>query len=386
MSGGGVAGQVVRLGPDDREDAWRLSALAFGADPGAPLPPALDPPPSDVWGVRDGRGRLVAKAALLDHEQRWGSRWLPAGGVAGVAVHPDARGGGTASALVGQLVSAMRERGQLVSALFPTVPGLYRRLGWEVVGALEETVLPTRALVDVAPSPLRVRTVQADEQAGVAQAYARLAGQGALRRTGRAHPHGPVPRADVVAVAEGDDGEVQGYVAYDRGRGYEREAELVVREMLSGSAEATRALLASVGRWHPVTPTTRWCGPPGALAVHLPGVVPPPVRSRPWMLRVVDPTGAVAARDWRCDVDVALQLVAADGSTTGHRLRAEGGQGALAPHEGRTRGPRLHVRGLALLWAGRTTVEVQAAGLLDGPLPGLDAALAGPPPEARDYF
>ncbi|MCW2616727.1 MAG: hypothetical protein JWN08_3721, partial [Frankiales bacterium] len=47
----------------------------------------------------------------------------------------------------------------------------------------------------------------------------------------------------------------------------------------------------------------------------------------------------------------------------------------------------LHVRGLALLYAGAAgTAAVRRAGLLDGELPGLDAACAGPSPDLLDYF
>jgi hypothetical protein len=49
--------------------------------------------------------------------------------------------------------------------------------------------------------------------------------------------------------------------------------------------------------------------------------------------------------------------------------------------------PRLHIRGLALLYAG--TADVPALlrlGLLDRPAPGLDLPFAGHEPRILDYF
>ncbi|MCW2776874.1 MAG: family N-acetyltransferase [Frankiales bacterium] len=380
------AGEVVRLGADDHEESWRLGALAFGGDLAAAAPPRADPPRADTWGVRDDRGVLVARAVLLDHEQWWGGRLVPSAGIGGVAVHPDARGGGTASRLLRHVVAEARARGQVVSSLFPTVPGLYRRLGWELVASLDETVVPTRAFADVGPSPLRVRTAGPADRAALEELHDAegRTGGGALSRRGRLFPDGPVPVADVVAVAEDDGGRARGYVAYDRGRGYDASSELVVRELVSADPAATRALLAVLGRWHPVAPSTRWHGPSAPLARQLPTLVPAPDRSRPWMLRVLDPVGAVAARGWRADVDVALRLEDKGGAQTAWRLQADAGVGRLV--EGDGTGPLLHERGLALLWSGAGTASVRSAGLLDGDLPGLDAALAGPPPVLRDYF
>ena len=382
--------EVVPLTEEHREQAWRLSRLAFGGDPQATLPPApAHPPRFDTWGVLDGRGRLLGKAALLDLEQWWGGRRVPTGGVAGVAVHPDARGRGAASTLVRTLLDVMADRGQALSALYPTVVGLYRGLGWEVVGSLDETRLTTRALGDAGPSDAVVRTAEPDEGPVLQELYDRwaAAGNGALSRTGRAFPDGPAEafEADVVALAETADGTPLGYLAYDRGRGYREGSELVVHELVSTSAAASRALLASLGRWHPVAPSTRWRGPTEELGWLLPSTVPPPVQRQPWMLRVVDPAATVAGRGWAADVDVRFRLVDPDRGDSTWSLSVRSGRGHLTSGSGTA--PALHVRGLALLLAGvADTARVRQLGLLDGPLTGLDAALAGPPPVLLDYF
>ena len=388
-----TAAHVVPLTAEHHEQAWRLGRLAFGGDPAADPPPVEEPASSDAWGVLDARGRLVAKARLLDHGQWWGGRSVPMGGVAGVAVHPDARGSGVAGRLLRTLADAMQERGQGISALFPTTVGLYRRLGWEVSGTLDETVLTTRALADAGAAPgapkVTVRSADPDEAATVHELYSRWAagGSGALTREGRGFPdgRGVAFESDVVAVATAQDGTALGYVSYDRGRGYDERAELVLWELVAHEPAAACALLESVGRWHPVAPSTRWHGPTAELARLLPTLVPAPVRSRPWMLRVVDPELAVSARGWATDLDLRLRVSDPErGDRTWH-LRVRDGQGHLEPATGDA--PTLHTRGLALLFAGAAdTSAVRRLGLLDGPLPGLDAAVAGPVPALLDYF
>lgn len=385
------SGQVVELGDDDLADARALGILAFGGDPTAPAPPLpVGPPTRDAWGVRDARGRLVAKAVLLDFEQWFGGRRVPMGGVAGVAVHPDARGQGWAGRVVHEVVGVMRERGQSISALYPTVVGLYRSLGWEIVGQLDETRLPTRSLGDAPPaSGVTVRTAEADDAGALLDLYRRWASQvpGALVREGRPFPDpgADALEADVVSLAEDPDGRPLGYLAYDRGRGYRESAELEAHELVSLDAGATRALLHSLGRWHPVAPSTRWHGPTTELGRLLPGAVPPPERTQPWMLAVVDPPAAVAARGWAADVDVAVRVVDDRGGDTAWRLQVQDGDAVLERAGGPA--PALHERGLALLYSGAAdTAGVRRLGLLDGDLPGLDAALAGPAPVLLDYF
>ena len=385
-----TAPRVVPLTDEHAEQAWRLGVLAFGGDPaGAPPEPQV-PSRRDAWGVLDRRGRLVARAVLLDLEHWWGGRRVRAGGVAGVAVHPDARGTGTASALLRTLADVMDERGQGVSTLYPTVVGLYRGLGWEVAGTLDTTVLPTRDLAD-APAQWggHVRTAEPADAPALHELYTAWAQQaaGPLTRDGRVFPApaAAVLEHDVVALAEDADGTPLAYVAYDRGRGYREGAELAVGEAVSLHAGALAALLRSVGRWHPVAGRTRWRGPTDELARLLPGSVPPPSERERWMVRVVDPVRAVVDRGWAADLDLAVRLVDPERGDRTWRLTVRDGQGQLAPATGPA--PSLHARGLALLLAGAAdTSAVRRLGLCDGPLPGLDAALAGPAPVLLDYF
>ncbi len=388
--------EVVALTDEHRESAWRLSRLAFGGDPAA-LPPdrPTDPPRSDGWGVLDARGRLLGKALLHDYGQWWGGREVPMGGVAGVAVHPDARGAGTASRLLTALLPEMTSRGQGISVLFPTVVPLYRSLGWEVVGTLDDTRLVTRDLAAAGDADCTVRTGEADRDAAAVESLYdtwAAAGSGALTRRGRLFPRGADDafESDVVSLAAGVDGPARGYVSYDRGRGYRGgEGELRVWELVAADAGAARALLGSLARWHPVASTVLWRGPTTGLQRLVDAAVPPPVTAQPWMLRVVDPATAVAARGFPEQVTAEASFVLDDPqqphACRAWRLDVAGGRGALSPAS--SANARLHVRGMALLFAGvATCADLRRAGLLDGDLRGLDTAFAGPAPTLLDYF
>ncbi len=381
--------EVLReLGPDDREQAWALGTLAFGGDPGA----VAQPPPagSRAWGVLEG-DRLLAKASLRTYDQWWGGRRVPMAGVAGVAVHPLARGRGLATRLVRSLLDHMRSVGP-ISVLFPTAPGIYRPLGWELVGSLDETVLPTSALRDAGePGPVVVRAAEHADVPALAALWAAhgRGTDGQLTRVGPSFPRGAldVLRHDVVALAERDGREV-GYLAYDRGRGYGPQSQVKVAHLVGSDAASSSALLRSLGAWDAVAGTVLWRGPVEEVGLLLKATLPPPERSQPWMLRVTDAPGAVAARGWpsQLRLDAAFTLV--DPDIPGHegpwRLSVADGVGRLDRTDPGP--PRLHVRGLALLWSGVAgTGMLQRVGLLEQDVPGLDL-LGGRTPCLLDYF
>jgi hypothetical protein len=103
----------------DSDSVWRLSQLVFGWL-GGEVPPTLQG--QTVVGV-DGPGGLIGSARLRSYEQWWGGRRVRMGGLAGVAVHPHARGQGAVRSMVAELLALMRDGQQPVSVLFPTAPG-----------------------------------------------------------------------------------------------------------------------------------------------------------------------------------------------------------------------------------------------------------------------
>jgi predicted acetyltransferase len=380
--------QLRELGPDDVAPAGALGALAFGDDPARPA----EPPPagSRSFGVLDG-DRMVALATLRPYGQWWGGRAVPMGGIAGVAVHPDARGQGAVGRLGRELIGQMRQAGHAVSVLFPTAPGIYRSLGWELVGGLERCRLPTAVLGGPAVPGVRLRTAGPADEPVLARLWqAHAAGtDGALTRDGPSWPRGlqPLLEHQVVTLAE-QDGVPTGYLVYDRGRGYGEGSELSVHELVASTPATAQALVRALGSWDSVAPTLKWRGPTDDLALLLRGLAPVPVSHQPWMLRVVDAPAAFAARGYPAGTTVDAAFTLIDPDVPEHegpwRLQVAGGRARLEP--GATGSPRLDVGGLALLFAGvARSARLVRTGLLEQPVPELDA-LAGPVPQLLDYF
>ena len=379
---------VRPLTDDDAAAVGRLSQLAFGWM-GGELPATLK---GKTYVGEEGPDGLGGIALLRHYEQLWGGRRVRMGGVASVAVHPHARGQGTVRRLMTHLLGTMRELDQPISVLYPTAAGIYRRLGWEVAGSLDDTVIPTGALGRVPdPGGVVVRTATAADipaLRGLYDAHARST-DGLLARDGIEFPAGDegVLDHDVVALAE-VDGRPAGYVTYRRGEGY-RGSQLRVNELVAERPDAAAALLRTLATWDSVATTVRWRGPTAELGLLLPAALPPPSSSQPWMLRVLDAPAAVAARGFRGgDADAAFVLVDPDvpEHARGWRLVVRDGSGRLEPVDDSDL-PRLHVRGLALLWAGAgDTALVRRAGLLDRDVPGLDRAFAGQQARILDYF
>jgi predicted acetyltransferase len=364
------------LTDDDWPQRRLLSGLAFGYT--SPQEPPADPIPAVRLGAFDG-DQLVAAATGLQYEQWWCGKPVPMCGIAGVAVHPHARGQG----LVAALTDAVLERaGAPISALYPTAPGIYRRLGWEVVGSLDDTAVPLTALPSAAPAGVVVRGARQDDLPALQALYAERgrSGSGLITREGPSFPGGPARllEADVVTVAV-EDGQVTGWVGYERGTGYRNGGPLKVQDLVAASPTALQALLAGLASWSAVVDEARWRGSTADLALVLRGPLPAPSAVQPWMLRIVDPAAALTVRGWLHDGTAAFCV---DGR--GWQVQVEQGTATVTscdPHGL----PVLHRRGLALLYAGLGVGRLLRAGLVDRPAPEL-ALLDGPAPEIADYF
>lgn len=378
------------------EEDWpvlgALSAEAYGG------------PPNDTWlaslrhstsvGAYDG-GRLVSHARVKPYRQWFGGRAVPMGGVASVAVTASHQRRGVAKATVSALLPVMRERGQVVSALYPSTVALYRSMGWERAG--DYTWLDVRGPALRALGPVEGVTLRPAEQAdvaGIRAAYEAVCRDtaGMLDRTGPFFDRSPLDGDASVVVAEGDG--IEGYAIADR-RNRGHTTEVTAWDVTATTVAAERAVWFWLGAGASVVPTVRAKAYADSLPLHLAdadAAVTVHEHQR-WMLRLVDAPAAVAARGWpaglaaRVDLDVRDDLVADNAGRW--RLAVEGGSGSL------TRGGdgtvALDVGALSALYtgyadprtlrrAGRLTTTDEAA------LDALATMTAGPRPRMLDYF
>lgn len=253
-------------------------------------------------------GRVVGAGRIRPFQQSWGGRPLPMGGVAGVYVDPAARGRGVASMLGRALVQRQSELGDVLSCLYPTAPGLYRGVGYEVGGAQTRFTYAAdslRALRPVGPG-VRVRAAAPSD----ADRFEELDRD----RHRRHRLCGPVaPSAATWRTRLADDEMIHyiaddGFVAYSLANG-----TLTVESLVAASPTTSAALWSVVGSGSSAAATVNaWLDPRDPVLLGA-GVLPAPeVRTMPWMLRVIDLPGAVSDRGFATGLQANASLSVTD--------------------------------------------------------------------------
>ena len=365
----GVTIEDLRAG--DEEQRWLLGRQAFGGtDAYDADAPELDA--GKVVAAYD-RDELVGALVLLDFASTWAGRAVPTGGVSGVVVAPQARGRGVAHAMLAEAMRRMSDRGQVLSTLYPTTAALYRSVGYEVAGWFERRNIPLAAIPPEPASTLDWRRVAFDEPV-IDRIEHRMASQhdgwfvpdpvwsawhahrwANDRSTNRYAYIGRRGSEDVAAVV----------YRYDSSETlmFELAAEILVATDGAGLAAAL-AFLAGHGTTSGHVQTSL---PGSLLALHLPHVQQARIASDwPWMLRLVDLPGAVAARGWSPSVSGRAELEVHDGTWPANEgrwvLEVDGGRAQLSPGGGgRT---SLSIQDLARVYAGGDVATMAAAGRL----------------------
>jgi predicted acetyltransferase len=396
---GGVTVRALQAG-DGTDALFDLRVRAFGLVP-ADM--------ADRWeaeqepAIRDGRclgafagRRLVATARFHDMTQWWNGRPVPMAGVAGVMVAPEERGRGVGRALVAALLEVIAGRGYPLSVLFPSTLPIYRSLGWEIAGTSHEAVIAAHALRSLAPADAAVTAGPGPEPpGGVRRAGPQDAAEAAEvlgRVHGGARDCGPNVRDEQsLRLALGSESWF-GYLAGDGLLLYtwrEGHDEVFVRLAVAGSAPTTRALWGIVSSHCWIAERVRArVGPADPMWWLAREPVADAVDHDDWMLRMVDPAAAVAARGFPPAAEYAVRLRIADAARPANSglwwLKVDEGRGSLVrAHEAAAGGAdgdgilTLGARGLAALYAGAPVATLRRAGLAAGGDPTADALLDG---------
>ncbi len=387
---------------DDFDQALALGAEAFGVPPPGASPPTREGwprPGRHDWGTFDG-GALAARLTGCEYRSWYGGVEVPTCGVASVTVVAERRGEGLLEGLFRAALAEGQGRGEVISTLFPTAPGIYRAFGYELIGSYDAIELPTAALAGVRAAPgVRVRRATVADFDAVRRVYDAWASvqNGPLTRRGACFPVSEeafVAAFTGVTLAEDASGRVVGYASWQRGQGYDETSTIKVSDLLALDATAYRALWRVLGSFASVTGhvQVRSSGLDVARLV-LPALAWRVVRSQPYMLRVHDVAGALSLRRLPDGADLAFavsgdRLGTMDGA---YRLRARDGKTTCERVEAAPGAPVFDPPGLALVYAGAHSCDnVRMAGHLRGGSPATDAVIdrlfGGRQVHIRDYF
>ena len=393
---------VRRLRPDDAEPARTLGREAFGFPDAVDREEnSIDQPGRRWFGAFDRCETLVATAVDREFEAWFGGRVLPMAGIASVTVAAEHRARGVLTPLLTRVLDRARQRGAVLSTLFPSAPGIYRRFGFEVVTDASRVDVPSTSLAAVpAADGITLRRAGPADAETVRRLYDTWAAgcNGPLTRRGASFPGSEedlIGGFSGISLAVDAGSDVRGYLAWTRGRPDGAGPGLEVADLVALDADAYRALLRTVGSFGSVTTAVRLSAS-GAepFRLLLPSLSWTVASEELCMLKVLDVPAAIGGHRCAPGLDVRLGF-----TLTGDILGDLDGGYAVEAADGQLRcertkledDRRLTPRGLALLYAGAAPCsDVRALGLLTGGEPAQDAdwdaLFSGWPNRVRDTF
>lgn len=370
---------VVRRATEaDGQAWWELSNEAFG---GTNEPPETYPSPvaegQRPWVLTAGEGGpVVGKARDRRYEAWFGGRTVRCCGVASVVVQTEARGGGAMRQMLTAMLQGARDEGAVISLLYPSAAGIYRSLGYELVGDFTRHTFPTADLARVTPDPaVRLRRATEADLPRVIEMYEAWAATRTcvLSHRGESFPDPAASLGEVtgVTLAEDENGLV-GYCAWEREGSYHPEGKLLVWEFVAQTPGAARSLLAALGSSATVGQVCHWYGTaPEPARLLMPSSTWAETDHEPFMLGLLDVAGALEARGYGDGVEVDLSFVIRGmplGGDGAYRLRVRHGSARCERIELEDDLPEWSARGLAVRYAAALPCQVlREVGLLSGP-------------------
>jgi predicted acetyltransferase len=380
--------------PADYEALAPIVGWAYGDDVASSLEWLKRAEPGCLR-VAGRRGKVEGGLLEVPMGQWFSGRRLPALGIAGVAIAPEARGQGVALGMIKATLRAARERGHVLSTLYPSTYALYRKAGYELAGSLCRFTLQLRQL------PRSHRSHSVDSLGAAAWP----AVEALYREVARFRPgyldRGPYiwnrvrtparepARCFGISTSQG----LVGY-AYARAAVLRRmPVEIALSDFVTKSPLGLRALLSFLADHLTTADRVTWYG--GLADARLLGLPERAITATVdeyWMLRIVHVARALLERGYP-ELDAAIDLSVEDDAlpenTGTYALRVTAGNAELAA-PGAGRRARLSASALAALYTGFVGPrELVSAGQLEADersLATLGALFSGPAPACVDYF
>lgn len=380
---------------DERDVVRSLHRRAFNIP--SDVVGRLPQPPAENVRVAESDGRVVGALRYHEIAHFFGGRAVPSAGIGGVVVEPEARGDRTAERLVVATLAELREKGFVISVLYPATVPVYRRCGYEYAAFRVNYKTPLRLLPRAGGPPAEKWTDDdLDEIAEVYRAWA--SGRNGCVDRPRAwwtRVFLNVDEGEVYRVCVREEGRVTGYMIYtqEKRKDSDWEFDLDVRDLVWTTRPSIDSLLTFAGRHRSNARDLLWIGPPQDAVANL---LPEQDADydhwfRP-MLRLVDVPGAFEARGYPPALRAAVELDVADTqlpqNTGGWRIETADGAAKVTAATGAR--SRVDVGALAAIWAGFLSAsEARRLGRLDATdddVAVLEEMFAGPTPWVNDWF
>jgi len=320
--------------------------------------------------------------------------------VAGVTDAAEYRGQGILTPLFATLLRDAKQRGALISTLFPAAARIYRKFGYEIIAEYLRVEASSRTLAEVSPpATIRTRRAAASDFDAIRAVYDTWAIEqnGPLSRRGvsfNATAEDFIRSFTGVTVAVDAEDTVCGFVSWHRGEGVGTRASISISDLLATNSDAYRALLSVIGSFASVAPSVKIDTSGDDLArLFLPGGEWKAIGSFPYMLTILDVAESLTRRRYPPGMTTTLQFQV-DGhflpeNNQAYELTVNQGWATCSNtgHADRTFTPQ----GLALRYAGaQSCVNLRLAGhLVGGDVKqdlDWDALFGGRQRHIRDYF
>ena len=196
--------------------------------------------------LAEREGRLVGQCVSIPFTGWFGGVETKVGGLAGVAVAPEARRSGVAARLIARHLQLLEERRDAWAMLYPFSPRFYAAYGWAPAARKLRWDLAPAELPSF-PERTRVRTLQlgdAGDLARVQRCYERhcVRTNGSLLRTTRQLAAVCKPDQIFVVGVPAAEGALDGYLTYFVRATTNRPQTMVVTELVALDDAATRAM------------------------------------------------------------------------------------------------------------------------------------------------
>jgi predicted acetyltransferase len=339
--------------------------------------------------------QVAGGLATLDMGQWWGGQRVPMTGIAVVGIAPEYRGSGAAIALMQHTLKELYDRGTAISALYPAVQSLYRKVGYEQGGSWCIWEIATQN-IQVREQPLPLELVASINHEVFHELYQQQARQthGYLDR----HPAiweriiQPNDKEIVYTYLIGTKNQPQGYIIFTQER-TENGRILIVKDWVLSTVAAAQTFWSFLANHRSQIQQVRWKSSAiDSLTLLLPEQTAKIKTTSRWLLRIIDAVKALELRGYPAGIQAELHLEIQD-----NLLTENNGKFILSVANGRgevTRGGKgelqLDIRELAPLYTSLfTPYHLQIAGKLNGTETAILAAtqiFAGASPWMADFF